>query len=781
MGTERSFPRHSRRDFLRYGAGGTAAAATAGLVAAPAQADAAPDAPRPRHDPPSVARVVPTVCGVCFWKCGVGAEMGQDGTLLHLRGLPGHPLSRGRLCPRGVGGIGFHGDSDRLSTPKIRRGERGEGVFRDVPWDEAVAEFGSRIRPIIEKEGPGAVAFLTHGSSEAHYGHLSHAMGTPLHTHPAYDQCKGPREVGFKLTFGHELKSPEPLDLENSDCIVLIGSHLGENMHNLQVQEFVEARTRGAKIVVVDPRRSTAAERADLWLQVRPGTDVALLLAWMHVLIRDGLYDHDFVRDRCEGMGELRRHVEEATPEWAARQTSVPAEQIEAAARMIGQAAPHTCIHPGRHVVWYGDDTQRSRAIAILVALTGSWGSRGGYYLPRKAHLPEIQEAFPTVPPYPAPAERRDPGYPFSVGVNVDGIRQATRQGKVKAWIVSGTNLITTLPGRDETLDAIGKLDLLVVIDLLPTEITRHADILLPAASYLERPDPLVVTPSRDAFVAMPQKAAEPVGSSRCECEVAALLGRELGLERFWAWTSMEQFQRGIVDAHNRLHPEEEAIDWERLCRAGFVVLDEGSPIYRAGRGLGPDGSGRAGAEMVFPDFDGKVRAGKVKLYSPDLDAVCKQKIAAGEDPGGFEPLPTWYPPRGGPPGHVRLLSGRSPVHSFGRTQNTPVLHGREPENAVWASPHVAEIFGVQHGEYVDVVNADGVRQGPVRLLVTTRMGDDAVYVTHGHGRNVRQLTRAWKGGADDSALMTRYAVDPLSGGTAMRVNFVRLARRNEA
>lgn len=773
---------HTRRDFLRLGAAGAASAAAVGAVESQARGQSGGGERRhPRHHPPQAERTVKTVCGVCFWKCGVSAEVGDDGDLLHLRGVSGHPLSRGRLCPRGVGGIGMHTDPDRLRHPQIRTGERGEGVFRRVSWDEADAEIGRRLREIIDRDGPGSLAFLTHGSSEAHYGHLAAAIGTPHHTHPAYDQCKGPREVGYKLTFGHILKSPEPVDIENTDCLVLIGSHLGENMHNLQVQEMVTAKARGARLVVVDPRRSTAAEKADMWLRIRPGTDIALLLAWTHVLIRDGLYDAEFVRDHCEGFEQLRAHVERYTPAWAARETDLTAEEIERSARMIGEAAPHMALHPGRHVVWYGDDTQRARAMAILVAITGSWGARGGYYIPQKAHLPAIQEAFPNVPEYPELAERRDPSYPFSIGVNVNGIRQATREGRIKAWVVSGTNLITTLPGRQETIEALRRLEFLVVVDILPTEITRYADVLLPAATYLERPDPLIATPSRDPFVAIPQQAAEPVGESMCECWMAMRLGRDLGLERYWDWTSMEGFLQRMVEAHNRLYPEEGTIDWDELVREGYVVLNRDRPIYRAGLGLGPGGTGRAGVDLVFPDFDGSPGRNKVKLYSPELDRAWRQKLAAGEDPTGYEPLPTYYRPLGGPPGHVRMVYGRSPVHTFGRTQNTPVLHGREPENQVWASPATAAAFGVRDGEYVEVINQDGVREGPVRLKATARIRDDAVYMTHGHGHNSRQLRRAYDRGADDSALMTRYAVDPLSGGTGMRVNFVRLVRPHGA
>ncbi len=778
---------HTRRQFMRLGLAGTAGVVSSELSTGPASAspeeasNVLEDADHPRFDPPASVRSVRSVCGVCFWKCGINVELNEDGTPLHISGSPGHPLSRGRLCPRGVGGIGFYEDPDRLLKPQIRTGERGEAVFRDASWDEANSEMGQRLREIIESDGPGAVAFLTHGAAEVHFEHLAAALGTGHHAHPAYDQCKAPREVGYKLTFGHALKSPEPVDIENTDCLVLIGSHLGENMHNLQVQEFITSQVNGSNLIVVDPRQSTAAQRADIWLQIKPGTDLALLLAWTNILIRDGKYDHEFVRDFTAGFELLSEHVAANTPEWASKETGLSVQEIEDSAAMIGAAGSHMALHPGRHVVWYGNDTQRARAMAILVAISGSWGSRGGYYLPQQAKLPTVEDVYPELPEFPELAERRDSGYPFALGVNVNGIRQATLDGKIKAWVVVGTNLITSLPAQHETIAALKKLDFLAVVDVLPTEITRYADVLLPAASYLERYDTLCSSHSRDPFVAVKAQATEPIGECRGEDQIARDIGAELGLRKYWLWDSVEQLSKDTIAHYNATETDFDQIEWDTLIQDGYVVVSHDRPIYREGHGLGSDGIERAGAELKFPAFDGGEGDGRVQLYSPDLDTLWRSKVAAGDDPTGYEPLPTYYRPQAPPPAHVRLLYGRSPVHTFGRTQNTPVLAGREDENSVWASPATAAAYGLEDDEWIEVINQDGVRQGPVRLKVTARMRDDAIYVTHGFGHNSRQLTRAYKRGVDDSALMTQYAVDPLSGGTGMRVNFVRLVKPNSA
>jgi thiosulfate reductase/polysulfide reductase chain A len=172
-------------------------------------------------------RQIPTFCDICFWKCGAIATV-RDGELWKIEGNPDDPLSRGRLCPRGTGGVGAHFDPDRLRAPLIRRSVRGEEQWTEVTWDEALGYVAERMQKIKAEHGPEAVALFSHGIGGTFLKHTLKAFGTPNVTAPSFAQCRGPRDVGFNLTFGEEVGSPERTDIRNARCLVLIGSHLGE-------------------------------------------------------------------------------------------------------------------------------------------------------------------------------------------------------------------------------------------------------------------------------------------------------------------------------------------------------------------------------------------------------------------------------------------------------------------------------------------------------------------------------------------------------------------------
>ncbi len=736
----------TRRQFIKIGVGGaTAVAAGSGLTTS----FWGLDGHRP-HDPSTAGdKVVPTFCELCFWKCGVLAHV-RKGRVTKITGNPAHPLSRGRLCPRGTGGIGLLYDPDRLKRPLIRSRKRGEDVFEEVSWETALDEVAEKMLRIRDKYGPEAFALFTHGYGGSWFKHLLKAYGSPNIAAPSYAQCRGPREVGYYLTFGQGVGSPENTDVVNTRCLVLIGNHLGENMHNTQVQDMADAIDRGAELVVVDPRFSTAAGKARYWLPIKPGSDIALLLAWIHVIIAEGRYDKEYVDKYAQGFDELSKHVADKTPEWAYPHTGLKPELIRESARFIAGFRPASLIHPGRRTTWYGDDTQRVRAMAVMSALLGSWGRRGGYFISSRLEVPKFPYTKYAYKPKAKVDRGREHAYPLADETLASGLCDATIPGTadydLKAWMVYGTNLLQSLPNPDHTVKAIQALDFIVAIDVLPAEICGWSDVVLPESTYLERCDEVYSPYYRQPFLAIRQPVVEPMYDSKPGWWIAKQIAVRIGLRDYFPWKDSEEYARHRVKSAG--------YDCETLQKTG-VVLGKQTPLY--------EGDGLA---LSF-DTD----SGKIELFSKPLEAL------------GFDPIPNFVPPKEPPPGMFRLLFGRSPVHTFGRTTNNRFLSQCYDENHVWINADVAAVLPgfedkpLTSGDEVVLVNQDGVRSNPIKAKVTQRIRGDCVYMVHGYGHTAKGLKFADGRGASDSRLVTRYEVDPIMGGTGMNVNFVKIER----
>jgi thiosulfate reductase/polysulfide reductase chain A len=735
-----------RREFIRIGSGAAGAAMFGGLTT-----DWYGLYPSPLPDPGTNGdRIVPSFCELCFWKCGILAHV-KNGRVTKIKGNPKDPLSNGHLCPRGAGGTGLLYDPDRLKKPLIRTSSRGSQQFEEVSWDAALNEVAENFERIKSRWGASALALFSHGYGGNWMKHLFKAYGSQNIAAPSYAQCRGPREVGFDLTFGWGVGSPEVTDMPNSRCIVLIGSHLGENMHNTQVQDFATAIRNGAEVIAVDPRFSVAASKAKHWLPIKPGTDIALLLAWMNVIINEGMYDRDYIERYAYGFEQLQAHVQPYTPEWAFPRTGIEPDVIRQTARTMAAARPATLIHPGRRVTWYGNDTQRSRAIAILNALMGSWGRKGGFYIPSEVELPTYpypgySDLEDLAPDRPAPSD-----YPLGDQVLAQGVCEATIPGvrgdsEIKGWMVYGSNLPTTLPNPEQTYRAIQELEFLVTVDVLPAEIVGWSDVVLPEATYLERCDELLTPSYKQPYIAVRQEVVPPMYESRPGWWMARELAQRLGLNDFFPWEDSMEYAKA------RLH--ETDYECEVLQRDG-VILGEQQPLYFE--------------EGAVPEF--YTDSGRIELYS--------QRLASH----GFDPMPTYHedeveePPRG----YYRLLYGRAPSHSFGRTTNNRLLSEVYDENTVWVNPDVAAMWGLVDGERVYLQNQDGVRSSysaPVR--VTGRIRADSVYMVHGYGRKPEKLRFVHGKGIDDNELITRYKTDPIMGGTGMNVNFVTFLRAED-
>ncbi len=730
----------SRREFIRISfIGAGALAVSPGVLKAARALSASNRKESLRVD----LRRTPTYCEVCFWKCAGWVYKTSEGRIWKITGNDEDQHCNGRFCPRGTGGIGMYYDEDRLRTPLIRTEERGRQRFREASWDEALDHIAGKIRDISAKYGPESMALFTHGSGSSYYTTMFKALGSGNIAEPSYAQCRGPRDEAFFATFGEEVYSPEITDIRDTKCLVLIGSHIGENMHNGQIQEMSDAIDKGATIITVDPRFSTAAGKSKYWLPIKPATDIALLLAWMHEIIYNEYYDKKYVEKYCSGFDQLKVHVKDFTPEWAYGITTIRPDLIRKTAKEMADASPAVIVHPGRHVTWYGDDTQRIRAIAILNALLGSWGRRGGFYRPAKFDLPAN-----ILPPFKEPSKSWQDLFPGKFPVASSPVTNAIIDASIpenkpeypiKGWFVNGTNLIFTVPDQANTIKAIQNLDLLVVVDTMPMEITGWADVILPECTYLERYDALRVSPHRQPAIALRMPAADPSYNTRSGYSIARDLSIKLGLGN---WFPFEN--------------QSDLLDWQ-LKKAGSSLEEM--------KQIGVKNFNRDADDLYFADdepVEFPTDSGKIELYSKYFEQT------------GFDPMPKYTHHEEPQEGFYRLIYGRAPMHTFSRTSNNPNLTDLMHENSVWINPKVAKEWGIKNDQRIWLKNQDGmVSEFSVKVRVTERIRWDSVYMVHGFGHARKQMKRCFGKGVSDTQMITHILVDPIMGGTGMRGNFV--------
>jgi len=706
-------------------------------------------------------------CDMCPWKCGI-IVTSVDGKVIKIDGNPADPKSRGMLCGRGQGGVSFMNDPDRLRSPMIRTGERGEGKFREVTWDEALDYTAQKLLEIKDAYGPEGLAIFGHTTGDTWWAdYFAQAWGTPNAAKPSTSICLSPREEASQLTFGIPVGGHEPMDWGEMRCVTLIGSHIGEDARNTVMQDFVQARSDGAQVIVVDPRFSTAAAKADHWLPIKPGTDTALLLAWINVLITEDRYDRSYVDEWTNGIDKLAEHVKEFTPEWAAPITDLPADKIRETIRIMSDRLPQAVIMPGRHTTWYGNDTQRMRAVFIVNSLLGVYGRRGGMYFNKSAFLDDYPH-----PPFAVKgtsggcsAEPGEVSAELPLGptgkARADGVRNGIDGGflrgataiqelidpmitgdpyRIAGLIVYGVNLLNSLPMPKRTIEALTKLDFVLAIDVLPQEHVAWADVVFPDATYLERYGDLSKIAHKTPFIQMREPAVAPMYDTMPAWMMARELGLRVGLDSYFKWETVEEY----LDTRLR----SVGSNLQKMHDAGGVIVQKGKPYLE--------------------DFDDKspfhTPSGKIELWSEPLDEA------------GFDALPVYEPTEEPPEGYYRLLYGRSPVHTFARTQNTPALNDVNPENELWINEDEATRLGYASGDRVWLENEEGTRTGPILVKATQRIRKDAVFMTHGFGQVSDGLSRANGKGASDTKMMSRYKLDPISGGAGLRVNFVRIA-----
>ncbi|HIJ79130.1 MAG: molybdopterin-dependent oxidoreductase, partial [Desulfobulbaceae bacterium] len=601
---------------------------------------------------------------------------------------------------------------------------------------------------VIDKYGPHATAIFPHGSSAKYPMHFfERVVGTPNNSEASFFQCRGIRDTAYVATLG--TAPGENVDMANAKAIMLLGGHFGENVHVSHLKRYLKGLENGAKLIVVDPRFSASASKADIWVKIKPGTDTAFLLAVMNYLVENNKYDKAYVEANGEGFEPFTKAISHASCDWAAKICDVPAAQIKEVAELLAANSPNVSIHPGRHVSWHGNDFQRERSLACLTGLLGAIGVKGGFVKPKGPKVgsvswPKINHEHAEEHALHKMAEVHKFSPP---GTPTDLIRNAAVSGKpypIKSFIAWGQNPIQTVPGQDLTIKMLEQMDFVMVVDLMPTDITMYADILLPELSYLERHD-YVKTGTQWNFADPHQQYI----SARMPLVASVTADHE---RKDSVWITNELAKRMGYGEHIPVASVEELVD-KSLAAANLSLaqLKKEDGIH------------------IQPGADPYGKAFSVNFFNEDVADA------------GFPGAPAYLPVPEPPQGYARLVYGRSPVHTFNRTQNNVWLHNEIPENPVWLNDESAQKMGLKDGDRIGLVNQDGVRSTTTTVLkVTPGIRKDTVYMAHGYGTKNPAMTVAVDKGIDDQSLISKLAVDPETGASAMRNNFVRIVKNDK-
>jgi thiosulfate reductase/polysulfide reductase chain A len=557
------------------------------------------------------------------------------------------------------------------------------------------------------------------------------ALGSP-NIFASTSPSRASRDAALRSTLG---RVPE-FDLANARYILLFDRNLAESTFPAGINGLSEAKARGAQIVVVDSRLTNTAALASEWVPIRPGSDGALLLALMNVLVAEGLYDAAFVDKYTVGFPALAGYLKDKTPDWAAQLTDVPADTIIRLARELAAQMPACGVDPSCGL--YGNGLQTARAALCLNALLGNYGARGGLVFPSKPKLAALP--FPPLPP--VSAKRADgvgAGY-FPLAAETDGLPQLLPEiiltGKpypIGAMVVNHANPARSLPNSLMAEEALRKLELLVVIDVQMSETAELAHYVLPESTYLERDDPLAVSQRLIPEVALRQPVVSPRHDTLPAHVIIAGLAQATGLDAAFGFTARQS-------AETQLKPTGQTL----------LTLDK-QGVWQ----------GVAGALYGAPSFG--TPSGKVEL-------ACSALAAAG-----YDPLPVYEPPLVEPDAQsFRLLTGLEFAHTGTSTQENPFLAALSAENRLWIHPTRASRLGLEDGNWA-LVKSD-IGEVRVKTKLTEGIYPEAVWLAHGYGHLVKSRASSLDKGVNDN-LLVGVRAEPAAGGAALAETIVTVRR----
>jgi anaerobic selenocysteine-containing dehydrogenase len=646
-----------------------------------------------------------TFCQICRAECGMIAHV-ERGRVVRVEGDRDDQWSRGRLCVKGRNAPQILYAENRLLHPVIREGKN--GALQRASWDEAIGFIAGKMEMMKERYGPEALVFY-HGTTarildEAVLRRLAKLYGTPNVT-GTWSVCVGPKMLAYSNTFG---RPPMPwCDLKNADYIILWGTNPpATHVHRYHgiSSDIIAARKRGARLAVVDPRRTPLAAKADTYLQIRPGTDLALALAMIQQIITNDLYDEEFVAAHTHGFEKLAERVAPYTPQWAEGVTDLPAQSIQQVAEEFARSKP-AALDRRQGVQHCRHATQTLRAMAILMSITGNVDVQGGLMLTPYRRLKSLP--VPDDLPRPAQSYWRSE-YPLAKDASamLPEVILSEKPYPVRGLVVLEGNPMSCFANTGKVRQALASLDLLVVHDLFLNDTTQLADVVLPGCTFLEKAEISVQSLRTDYPVRTRLPVVEPQGEAVAEWKFLSMLGRRLGYEEYFPFASDAEVLEAVLGC-----------------------------------------AGWAGDEPATPTVNGRTLkngfttpSGKVELYSTQLEEK------------GFDPVPVApldWPDEERYPYHL-ITGARVPQFYHSQHRNIPTLRKAHPEPLAEISPHLAEEVGVGDGDQVKLETAVGATV--FRAKVTENIHPRTVSIPHG-----------WAGGSNANWLIDDISCDPLA------------------
>ena len=652
----------------------------------------------------NVVKSVTTTCPYCGVGCGVKAQVDDTDRIIQMLDDPANRSSVGMLCVKGRFGYTFVHHEDRLTTPLVRK----DGKLAPVSWDEALDYVVERL---VEYHGD-SFATLCSAKATNEDGYIQQKFARLLmqsnHIDHCTRLCHAPSVEAMLTALGSGATSNSYVDYEEAGCLLIIGSDANSN-HPVAASRMRRAVIeRGARLIVINPRRIEMCDFADLWLRPRPGTDVALLNAIAKVVLDEGLLDEKFVDARTEGFDEWRQVVDRYDPAYAEKITGVPAEDIARAARMYARPPfSGSCLIWGMGITQHTNGTPNAHSLLNLALLTGQLGRPGSGISPLRGQnnvqgcgdagcLPDAFTGYQTISADTVSKFSKawsNATLPSEKGLVVTDMMEEIINGRLKAMYVTGENPLLSEPDLHRAEEAFRKLEFLVVQDIFMHETAEVADVVLPATSFAEKDGTFTNSERRVQRV---RKAVEPIGHSRPDWEIIADLGRRmsrrlgLGLEHEFSYAHPSEIWGEMA----ALTPALSGISYDRLDREGGIQWPCPAPDHPGTR----------------------------YLYERDFPRGPRAKFVPFDQGPRAEELPSKRFP-------LILNTGRILYHWHGGTitRRSTDLLSRSPELEIGISRQDGERFGVEDGEWVRLVSRRGELEG--RAAYTDKMRAGEVFV----------------------------------------------------